>query len=76
MSENPFDKLTYATLLFLAERTDFSEPFFGFGLATEIKDAIKKAYEKKLGEREEFLARGKNRIALCVPTDTLFQAKK
>ena len=73
--KTPFDELSYSALLFLAERTDFSEPFFGYGIATSVKVEIQKAYEKKLHERKEFLEKNPLSNGICTPVSELFQAK-
>lgn len=45
--ETPFDKLSLMALLFLSDRTNFNEPFAGFGFATLMEKEIKSALERK-----------------------------
>jgi len=45
---NPLDELSLSSLQFLLERTDFSEPFLGFGFATQFKKEIQLAYDRKM----------------------------
>ena len=44
---NAFDPFSAEALKFLLERTDFSEPWCGFGFATEMKRAVQAAYNAK-----------------------------
>ncbi|RDJ35045.1 MAG: hypothetical protein DWQ19_09425 [Crenarchaeota archaeon] len=60
--KSPFDELSYAVLPFLAER-----------IATQMKEEIQKAYEKKLKERQKTLANDPAGIGVCVPTEELFK---
>lgn len=47
MEKTPFDELSLHTLTFLLERTDFSEPWLGFGFPTSVKEELEKALSKR-----------------------------
>jgi len=47
MDNKTLDGLSFLGLKFLLERTDFSEPYLGFGIATEMYNELMKAYKRK-----------------------------
>lgn len=44
---NVFDDLSWHGLLFLIQRTDFTEPWCGLGFASEVKDSLIQAAKRK-----------------------------
>lgn len=46
-TKTPFDDLSYMALLFLLQQTDFSEPWAGFGFASEMAKQVISAIKRK-----------------------------
>ena len=50
---NVLDGLSYTALLFLKQRTDWSEPWLGFGFATEFKKELDAALVRKKPDKPD-----------------------